>query len=219
MLLKNTEFRVAALLFDMDGTLLNSHAPMVRAYTDWANRYGLDTEHVLRETQGRRTIDSMRALAPPGADIEADAEALMQRERDDTDGVIEIPGAGAFLRSLPPDRWAVVTSADRVLARNRIEAAGLPMPGLLVSAEDVQRGKPAPDGFLLGARGLSIAPERCVVFEDAPAGIAAGLAAGARVIAIASTLTAGKLGEQVYLDDLRSITATLDGDDIVLRVA
>jgi sugar-phosphatase len=181
MLLRHSEIRASCLLFDMDGTLLNSHAPMVRAYTALANCYGRDPARVLRESQGRRTVDTMRALAPPGADIEADARALMERERDDMDGVIEIPGAGAFLRSLPADRWAIVTSADRALALNRIRAAALTMPALLVSAEDVPNGKPSPDGFLLGALGMHVAPDRCVMFEDAPAGIVAGLTAGARV--------------------------------------
>jgi sugar-phosphatase len=219
MLLRNVQIRASCLLFDMDGTLLNSHAPMVRAYTEWANRYGLDPANVLRESQGRRTIDSMRALAPPGADVESDALALMQRERDDMDGVIEIPGAGALLRSLPADRWAIVTSADRVLARNRIKAAGLPMPTLLVSSEDVPHGKPSPDCFLLGARGLDVGADRCVVFEDAPAGIAAGLRAGARVIAIASPLTEGKLGDQAYLNDLSGLAASLEGNDLLLKIA
>ncbi|WP_345815207.1 HAD-IA family hydrolase [Paraburkholderia sp. PREW-6R] len=198
--------------------MLNSHAPMVRAYTEWANRYGLDPAHVLRESQGRRTIDSMRALAPPGVDIESDALALMQRERDDMDGVFEIPGAGALLRSLPADRWAIVTSADRKLALNRIQAAGLPIPALLVSSEDVPHGKPSPDCFLLGARGLNVSADRCVVFEDAPAGIEAGWRAGARVIAIASPLTQGKLGNQDWLNDLSGMTASVEGNDLVLSI-
>lgn len=219
MLLRNAEIRTSCLLFDMDGTLINSHAPMVRAYTEWAHRYGLDPACVLRASQGRRTLDSMRALAPAGADVEADALALMERERDDMDGVVEVAGAGALLRSLPADRWAIVTSADRVLARNRIKAAGLPLPTVLVSAEDVPQGKPSPDGFLLGARGLNVEAKRCLVFEDAPAGIAAALAAGAGVIAIASRLTAGILGDQPYLNDLSGLAVTLDGAELVLKVA
>lgn len=155
MLLSDTRFHASCLLFDMDGTLLNSHAPTVRAYTEWANRRGLDPQHVLRQSQGRRTADSLRELAPAGVDVEADIAALMQREREDTHGVVEIPGAGALLRALPADRWAIVTSADRILARNRIAAAGLPLPEVLVAAEDVEHGKPSPAGYLLAARRLS----------------------------------------------------------------
>jgi sugar-phosphatase len=219
MPIRHTQFRCTHLLFDMDGTLINSHAPMVRAYTEWANRYGLNPEVVLRESQGRRTIDTMRAFAPTGTDIEADTLALMQREREDVDGVVEISGAGALLRSLPADRWAVVTSADRVLALTRLKAAGLPTPGLIVSAEDVTRGKPAPDGFMLGAQRLGADPLRCIVFEDAPAGIAAGLAAGARVFALASAASIDELAIEARLNDLSGVSASLDGDELVLQVA
>lgn len=218
MLLRNQRFRAACLLFDMDGTLLNSHAPTVRAYTEWASQYGLDPAHVLREAQGRRTIDSLRALAPAGVDVETDVLSVMQREREDTDGIIEIPGAGALLRSLPADRWAIVTSADKFLARNRIMAAGLPMPRVLVTADDVQSGKPAPDGYLLAARRLNVDASHCIVFEDAPAGIAAGLRAGACVIAVASPLMEGRLGEQDYVKDLAGVTASLDNGDLLLTI-
>jgi sugar-phosphatase len=219
MLLRNVQMRAAALLFDMDGTLLNSHAPTVRAYTEWANRHKLDAAVVLRAAQGRRTIDSLRALAPPGADIETDALAVMQRERHDTDGIVEIPGAGELLRSLPIDRWAIVTSADRVLARNRIKAAGLPMPSVLVTAEDVERGKPSPDGYLLAARRLEVDVHNCIIFEDAPAGITAGLRAGARVIAMASPLTDGSLGDQPYINDLLGIKPSLQREELTLIFA
>jgi sugar-phosphatase len=216
---KQTQLRCSHLLFDMDGTLVDSHAPMVRAYTEWANRYGLDPQVVLRESQGRRTIDSMRSLAPQATDLEADALALMQREREDMEGVVEIAGAGALLRALPPERWAVVTSADRVLALSRLKAAGLPAPEILVSAEDVTRGKPAPDGFRLGAHKLGADPRNCIVFEDAPAGIAAGLAAGSRVIAMSSTLSAQESGAEVCLVDMRGVSVTFEGDELVLHIA
>jgi sugar-phosphatase len=202
----------------MDGTLLDSRAPMHRAYSDWATRYGLDPSMVIREAQGRRTIDTLRALAPAGVDVEADTLAIMQREREDTEGIVEVPGAADLLHALPPQRWAVVTSADRVLARTRLAIAGLPLPRWLVSAEDVARGKPAPDGFELAARGMGSEARLSVVFEDAPAGIEAGLSAGAQVIAVAWASTAAGLGETFRVRDLRSIRATMDGHEIVLQV-
>jgi mannitol-1-/sugar-/sorbitol-6-phosphatase len=211
--------RCQCVLFDMDGTLLDSRAPMHRAYTGWAHRYGLDPARVIREAQGRRTIDTLRTLAPAGVDVEADTRALMQREYDDVEGIVEIPGAGDLLRALPAGRWAVVTSADRALALKRLAAAGLPAPQLLVSAEDVVRGKPAPDGFEFAARRLDADPRHAVVFEDAPAGIEAGIAAGAKVVAVAWASSAAGLGETVRVHDLRGFRVTQDGDEIVLQIA
>lgn len=218
MLLTQTQIPASCLLFDMDGTLLNSHAPMVRAYTAWASRYGLDIDFVLRESHGRRSIDTVRALAPAGADVEADNAEIMQREREDTEGVFAIPGARALLESLPEGRWAVVTSADRALATARLTAAGLPIPTLLVTAENVSRGKPAPDGFLLGARELGADPARAIVFEDSPAGIQAGIAAGATVVAIASTLTPEQLGEQGWVPDMSMLRIAGAPSDLVLHI-
>ena len=218
MLLTQTQIPASCLLFDMDGTLLNSHAPMVRAYTAWASRYGLDIDHVLRESHGRRSIDTIRAMAPAGADVEADNAEIMQREREDTEGVFAIAGARALLESIPEGRWAVVTSADRQLATARLTAAGLPIPKLLVSAENVTRGKPAPDGFLLGARELGADPARAIVFEDSPAGIAAGIAAGATVVAIASLLSAEQLGQQAWVPDMSTLSVSVNATGIVLHV-
>lgn len=218
MLLTQTRIPASCLLFDMDGTLLNSYAPMLRAYTAWANRYGLDIDFVIRESHGRRSIDTVRALAPAGADVEADNAEIMRREREDTDGVVAIPGARALLESIPEDRWAVVTSADRVLATARIKAAGLPMPKLLISAENVTHGKPAPDCFLLGARELGADPTRAIVFEDSPAGIQAGIAAGATVVAIASTLSPEELGNQGWVRDMSTMRLGNDASGLVLHI-
>ncbi len=202
----------------MDGTLLNSHAPMVRAYTAWAGRYGLDIDAVLRACQGRRSIDTVRAFAPAGADVEGDNAEIMKREREDTDGVFAIPGAVALLESLPEGRWAVVTSADRGLALARLTAAGLPIPKLLITAENVTRGKPAPDGFLLGARGLDAEPAQAVVFEDSPAGIEAGIAAGMTVVAIASMLSPEELGTQAWLPDMSTLSIKTHASGLTLLV-
>jgi mannitol-1-/sugar-/sorbitol-6-phosphatase len=176
---------VAGFLFDMDGTILTSIGPVERAWSAWATRIGADPAKVLDYMHGRRAIDTIRTFAPPNADIAAEVAWLDDREHADLDGVTEVEGAAAFLRALPPDRWAVVTSANRALALARIAAAGLPMPPLLVTSDDVTRGKPDPQGYLAAAKALGVDPAACVVFEDVPAGIAAGIAAGAKVIRIA----------------------------------
>ncbi|WP_082778936.1 HAD-IA family hydrolase [Burkholderia sp. PAMC 28687] len=222
MLLTQVEFRTSCLLFDMDGTLINSHAPVIRAYTDWAAHHGLDAAMVLRECQGRRVIDTVRALAPPGTDVEADTAALKQRELDDVDGIVEIPGALAMLASLPDDRWAVVTSAERPLAIRRMQAAGLPIPRFLFTSDDIARGKPAPDGFIAGAKALGAEPQQALVFEDSAAGIASGLAAASKVIALTSTLDVAQidaLGPSGYLHDFLGVKVFEDQGKLLFRIA
>lgn len=177
----------AAVLFDMDGTLLSSIKSAERAWAAWARRHGLDVERFLPTIHGVRSVETIARLNLPGVDAQAEADAITQAEIADVEGVEAIAGAADFLAALPRERWAIATSAPRALALRRIEAAGLPLPDVLVTAEDVSRGKPAPDPFLLAARSLGVDARRCVVFEDAPAGIQAGLAAGARVIVVTAT--------------------------------
>ncbi|WP_420383990.1 HAD-IA family hydrolase [Novosphingobium sp.] len=174
----------AAFLFDLDGTLLTSIISAERCWTRWANLHGLDAEALLRTIHGKRALDTMRELALPGLDPDAEAAALTRMEIEDVADIEPIGGAAAFLAAIPADRWAVVTSAPRALALARMTAAGLPTPPLLICAEDVENGKPAPDGFRLGARRLGFEAADCLVFEDAPAGIEAGKAAGADVLVI-----------------------------------
>ena len=177
----------AAFLFDMDGTLLSSIAAAERVWTTWAQRHGVDATELLAHMHGRRAIDTVRRLHLPGIDAEAEAAAITQAEIDDVDGVEAIAGAAAFLAALPIDRWAVVTSAPRALAERRMAAAGLPIPPVFITAEDVSAGKPAPDGYRLAAERLGVAAPDCVVFEDAAAGIQAGEAAGAALVVISAT--------------------------------
>ncbi|SFO43921.1 sugar-phosphatase [Mesorhizobium sp. NFR06] len=179
--------RFAAFLFDMDGTVLNSIAAAERVWTTWATRQGLDVTAFLPTIHGKRAIETIAALKLPGIDPVVEADLLLKAEAEDLEGIGPIPGAVAFLQSLPPQRWAIVTSAPRELALLRIKAAGIPVPAMMVTAEDVTRGKPAPDCFLLAAKRLGVEARDCLVFEDAPAGIAAGEASGASVMVISAT--------------------------------
>lgn len=179
--------RYLAFLFDMDGTILNSIASAERIWGRWAERQGLDLATFLPTMHGARAVDTIRRLGLPGVDAEAEAEAITRAEIVDTDGIVEVPGAARFLAALPPARWAIVTSAPRELAIGRLTAAGLPIPATMVTADDVSAGKPQPDCYLLAASRLGVAPADCLVFEDAPVGIAAGIAAGADVVVVSAT--------------------------------
>jgi sugar-phosphatase len=177
----------AAFLFDMDGTILSSIASAERVWSAWARGHGLDVAAFLPTIHGVQSVETIRRLGLPGVDPVAEAAAITREEMDDVDDIDPIRGAAAFLASLPAHRWAIVTSAPRLLAERRLAAAGLPLPPLLISAEDVARGKPAPDCFLLAADRLGVAAEECLVFEDAAAGIAAAEAAGCAVAVITAT--------------------------------
>jgi sugar-phosphatase len=177
----------AAFLFDMDGTLINSIASANRVWRHWATSHGIDPELVLRAMHGVRAVDTVRQLNIPGLDPEKEAEILTQAEIADVEGITAINGAPQFLRALPANRWAIVTSAPRVLAVLRLAAAGIPTPEVLVTADDVKQGKPAPDCFLLAARLLGVAARDCLVWEDTLAGIGAAEAAGAAVMVVGAT--------------------------------
>ncbi|ALO93541.1 HAD-IA family hydrolase [Streptomyces olivaceoviridis] len=175
-----------ALLLDMDGTLVNSDAVVERIWRRWAERHGLDGDEVMKVVHGRQGHASMAVLLP-GRPVEqnlADNARMLAEETADTDGVIEIPGARAFLSSLEGLPHALVTSADVALSTARMNAAGLPLPAVRVTAESVGASKPDPEGFLKGAAELGVDPADCVVFEDSGAGIAAGRAAGMRVVGV-----------------------------------
>ncbi|MEE4598716.1 HAD-IA family hydrolase [Streptomyces sp. DSM 41524] len=175
-----------ALLLDMDGTLVNSDAVVERYWRIWAAEQGLDPEQVLKVVHGRQAHATMAVLLPdrPVERNLADNRWMLERETTDLDGVVPVPGAPAFMAALAALPHALVTSADEALARARMGAAGLPMPEVRVTAERVGASKPDPEGFLKGAAELGFAPADCVVFEDSEAGIAAGRAAGMRVVGI-----------------------------------
>jgi mannitol-1-/sugar-/sorbitol-6-phosphatase len=175
-----------ALLFDMDGTLIDSRVVVEKIWKRWCDEVGLDWGFVLPRLHGVRMYDSIREFAPmAGQDIDATYERLYREEVEDVEGIVPIPGAPELLASLPPDRWTIVTSADTVLAEARLGAAGIVPPPRMVTGEVVTHGKPHPEAYLLGAERMGASAQDCLVFEDARAGIDAGRAAGARVVAIA----------------------------------
>jgi sugar-phosphatase len=182
----------SAFLFDLDGVLADSTASVFRAWTTWANRVGLEPAELLPKVHGRRAIDTIRAVRP---DVDADAELdfLIGLETTDNHDVVPIPGARELLSALPIDAWAVVTSGIEAVATARLVAAGVPLPRVMISAESVSRGKPDPEGYVRGAKELGVAPELCVVVEDAPAGAAAARTAGMRLLALTTTHGAEEL--------------------------
>jgi len=204
--------KAKALIFDMDGTVLLSSAVFERVWRQWGERHGVDAEKIIAVAHGRRMIDTAREVSPPGLDPEAVTAELAQQERDDVEGIVPIAGAHAFLASIPADRWAMVTSADLDLCLIRLKAAGITPPAILITAEDVTVGKPDPQGYIEAARRLGFAPSDTIVFEDAPAGIAAGKAAGAQVLVIASMLKPETLGGEDWATDYTGLTVTVGAD-------
>jgi sugar-phosphatase len=177
-----------ALLFDLDGVLIDSTPAVTRVWSWWAGRYGFDPYTTVHEAHGRPSIETVRELLPD-ADHEAENREIERREILDTDGVIPLPGVIELLASLPKERWTIVTSCTKPLADVRLRTAGIPAPSRMITAHDITRGKPDPQPYLKGAALLGFASQDCLVIEDASAGVRAGKAAGARVIALQTTET------------------------------
>ncbi|GAA1907513.1 HAD-IA family hydrolase [Streptantibioticus ferralitis] len=212
-----SHFRTDALLFDMDGTLVSSLESVVRCWTRWAREYGITAERFARvQLHGRPAAEIIAELLPAERVQQALAR-IEELEVQDVDGLVVLPGTFALLRSLPAERWAVVTSATRRLAEARLAAAGI-APGLLVSAGDIRRGKPDPEPFLLAAEKLGYLPGRCTVFEDAPAGLQAGRAAGMRTVALTTTHDRSELDADLLVKDLSQVSAQVDAAGVALRV-
>ncbi len=178
----------SALLFDMDGVLIDSTPAVARVWTRWAIEHGFDPNEVVARAHGRPSLATVRDYLPD-ADHDAENEELERREIEDLDGVKVLSGTRELLTSLPSERWAIVTSCTRALAHVRIRAAGLPMPKLVLTSSDVIHGKPSPEPYQKAASLLGFPAAECVVVEDVPAGIQAGKAAGARVVAYRTTVT------------------------------
>ncbi|MGQ4422543.1 HAD family hydrolase [Streptomyces violaceoruber] len=214
------KFHAQALLFDNDGTLVSSLESVRRCWTRWAVEYGITAEQFGQvELHGRPAAEIAADLLPTARVAEAVAR-IEQLEVEDVPGggVRLLPGTRDFLDALPADRWAVVTSATRRLAEARLDAVGI-LPKTLVAADDITRGKPDPEPYLLGARALGVDPADCVVFEDAPAGLQAGRAAGMRTVALATTHRADELDADLVVTDLSALSAlaTEGGVEITVR--
>ena len=198
-----------ALLFDLDGVLADSTPSVIRAWSAWARRVGIEPDELLPKVHGRRAIETIRA-ARPDLDAEAELATLVADETTDNADTEEIPGARALVSSLPADAWAIVTSGLREVATARLVAAGIPIPRVMITAESIERGKPDPDCYLKGAEALGVAPQDCVVVEDAPIGAAAARAAGMRLIALTTTHRADQLEPaDLVLPDLTHLTVRI----------
>jgi mannitol-1-/sugar-/sorbitol-6-phosphatase len=200
------DFDCDAVLFDLDGVLVDS-AQVIRHHWElFAGRHQLDVQEVMRYAPGRRSAETIR-LAAPHLDADIEAAELEAAEAYDTNGLAAIEGAVDLVQSIPGGGWAVATSGPKPMALTRLNYCGLPLPPVLVTADDVTQGKPDPEPYLLAARRLGALPERCLVIEDAPAGVQAGRAAGMRVIAVASTHPADELSAAtVIISQLLDIT-------------
>ena len=215
-----TVISASGILFDLDGVLIDSTPAVSRVWTQWAIEHGFEPETTVREAHGRPSIESIRELLPD-ADHEAENLEVERREIEDTKGVVPLPGALELLTSLPPNRWAIVTSCTRPLAEVRIRTAGLPVPPIMITSSDISNGKPHPEPYIKGARALGFAPSDCVVVEDVPAGIRSGKAADARVVALRTTLPDADLiaaGADWLLDNCSEISAEEDARLGALRI-
>ncbi|MGW2816083.1 HAD-IA family hydrolase [Streptomyces sp. NPDC001415] len=208
-----------ALLFDNDGTLVSSLESVTRCWTRWAQEYGITAEDFARvELHGRPAVEIVADLLPDDVVPEALARIEQLEVEDVAGGVVLLPGTAALLASLPADRWAVVTSATRRLGEARLTEAGI-QPKNLISADDITRGKPDPEPFLLAAARLGVDPARCVVFEDAPAGLAAGRAAGMTTVALTTTHRADELVADVVVKDLSAVSAQATAGGVEITTA
>jgi mannitol-1-/sugar-/sorbitol-6-phosphatase len=196
-----------AVIFDLDGVLIDSNPISERHWRAWAARHGIGYDLIEPVHHGRPTVETMRLVAPH-LDAVFEADEKETAEVGDTEGLIVFEGAIRLLRSLPAQRWGIATSGRRRTATLRFAQTGLPTPLVLVTADEVVRGKPGPEPYLLAAERLGVPPARCVVIEDAPAGVASARAAGAQVIAVASTT------DPAALVDADVVVASLDDLEI-----
>jgi mannitol-1-/sugar-/sorbitol-6-phosphatase len=216
-----TQIHCAALLFDMDGVLINSTPAVARVWRRWAIEHSFNPEEVVARAHGRPSLTTVREYLPH-ADHAAENREVERREIEDLEGIVPLPGALELLASLPSDRWTIVTSCTRPLAEVRIRAAGLPLPKKLITSNDITHGKPHPEPYLKGASVLGFPPAECIVLEDVPAGVRAGKAAGAKVIAFTTTVSESTLrdsGADWVLNNCSDIHVLDVGNGLNLELA
>jgi mannitol-1-/sugar-/sorbitol-6-phosphatase len=189
-----SSFSCEAILFDLDGVLVDSTPCVTRVWKAWAREHGLDSNYIVHVAHGQRTIETVRKVAPH-LDAQRETDLIEQRELNDTQGLRVLPGAKDLLTALPPERYTIVTSGTRELATKRLRVASLPVPARMITADDVMRGKPDPEPYLAGATALGFEPKACVVFEDAPSGIRSAKSGGMIAIGLATTYQAAELSE------------------------
>jgi sugar-phosphatase len=208
----------AGILFDMDGVLVSSIGSVNRCWKLWAAHYGLPNADSVQIEHGTRAVDMIAKLIP-GMDVAEGLRLIEDMEIEDVSDLKVLPGARALLESLPPERWAIVTSATYRLLLGRLKAADLPVPERIISGDMVERGKPDPEPYRRGAELLGLRPEDCLVVEDAPSGVGAGLAAGARVLGVVGTHTAADLdGAQWIVGSLEGVKVTVVAEGLELRL-
>lgn len=207
------------ILFDMDGVLVSSIGSVVRCWRRWAEIYDIPNAEIYEVPHGVRAIDIVKSLRPD-IDPQEGLRTIEDMEMEDTADLVVLPGVKKLLESLPLERWAIVTSATRRLLLGRLAAAGLPVPERIISGDMVERGKPDPEPYRRGAELLGLRPEECIVIEDAPSGVGAGIAAGIRVLGVLGTHTAEELNAADWiLDSLENLGVTAKADGLELRFA
>jgi sugar-phosphatase len=213
------EVATKGILFDMDGVLISSIGSVVRCWRQWAVRYGVPGAENYVVPHGMRAVEIVKTLRPD-IDPEEGLRVIEDLEMEDMAELTVLPGVKALLQGLPPERWAIVTSATRRLMLGRLAVTGLPIPERIISADMVERGKPDPEPYRRGAGLLGLRPDECVVVEDAPSGVEAGIAAGCRVLGVLGTHSFDELHAASWVAaSLAGLRVTTDGDGLVLRFA
>jgi len=213
----DVELGCAAVLFDLDGVLVDSGPTIERSWRRWATMRGIPEESVLAACHGRPSAETIAEFAAH-LDAAAEASQLERQQALDTEGLSRCPGAARVITALPPGRWAVVTSGSRPLATARLRGVRLPVPEVMVTADDVSAGKPSPEGYLKAAERLGVPAEQCVVVEDARPGVLAARAAGCRVVGIAGDLLGPESEPDLVVSSLADLRVVSDGGDVTLHV-
>lgn len=207
---EKTTLRCKAILFDMDGTLVDSSAVIERAWKWWGGRHSIELASIMAVQQGRPNRDVLKEFVPH-LDIDEEAALFLKFEEEDVDDLIAIPGAIEAVKAARGSKWGIVTSANKSLAEIRLRATGFPVPEVFISADVIRHGKPDPECYLLGAAGLGVDPRDCVVFEDAVAGVRAGKAAGMTVVGVLTNLTEEDLPADAHIRDFCGVRIAQDG--------